>query len=603
MQGSEALEKVTQIIKDSFSQYMLIQGEKVSKTSHIVDPWERGKLESYLIVSAVISGVETHQTRFKYVRTTDQLSSKCDCSLWTSESHCPHVVALLLGYQSNLKKQIITDHHVQGEFATQPMGHIMQDTGAAYVDEYGTVIDSISRLNGTMPKSTYSALQYKMRNGKIIRFPIVERWKGVLRINLHKAQLSVEQKEQAQLDVNKDYYYPRFSLVLSGNEICEHVTLFQYLYLFDWDQGNCFELPNDMKDFIRKLLSSESLLTINDYWRYYKSFLNDPIAELYIEGAALKDYEKQLVYSRITMSKGYRRGHMQLRLEFFNKQKQLLPLSEYFKLMVFDGGYLKTFKKKGEAYNFLSKLNDFFQADDMYYKIALRTSNERTKIEEMVDFIAANETLPWIDTENNVFYEFESFYLKKIHHAFLDCFGEMFYRFSAYDPIDKTVFFEMSQNALLENIYTFYEQVKILGINLYYNQNQVKSWSSQIRFDRQANRTDWFDLELSISKEDLEIIKSAEVDSNVVLSDQGLILLDEEQRRLMKLMKRYTSHDSEKSYMEEKDVMRFSLPLKRARIFELFELKKLGIEGALTEEELVLCDKLLTMDEMPEYHL
>src|SRR5690606_37550317 len=46
-----------------------------------------------------------------------------------------------------------------------------------------------------------------------------------------------------------------------------------------------------------------------------------------------------------------------------------------------------------------------------------------------------------------------------------------------------------------------------------------------------------------------------------------------------------------------------ALNIKRSRIFELFELKKHGITGALTQEEEELCQNLLNMDEMPEYDL
>merc|ERR1712065_53346 len=50
-------------------------------------------------------------------------------------------------------------------------------------------------------------------------------------------------------------------------------------------------------------------------------------------------------------------------------------------------------------------------------------------------------------------------------------------------------------------------------------------------------------------------------------------------------------------------VNRFVLPFNRARIFELFELRKLGIDGALTPEEIELCESLATLEKMPEYKL
>ncbi|MBT5094221.1 MAG: DEAD/DEAH box helicase, partial [Halobacteriovoraceae bacterium] len=53
----------------------------------------------------------------------------------------------------------------------------------------------------------------------------------------------------------------------------------------------------------------------------------------------------------------------------------------------------------------------------------------------------------------------------------------------------------------------------------------------------------------------------------------------------------------------EEDEHKFLLPFNRARVFELFELKKLGIEGALTPEEEALCHRLANFEEMPEYEI
>ena len=68
-------------------------------------------------------------------------------------------------------------------------------------------------------------------------------------------------------------------------------------------------------------------------------------------------------------------------------------------------------------------------------------------------------------------------------------------------------------------------------------------------------------------------------------------------------MKKYTKHEATDKTVSSDNVQKFSLNFKRSRIFELFELKKHGIDGALTEDEERICNELLNMTEMPTYDL
>ena len=66
-------------------------------------------------------------------------------------------------------------------------------------------------------------------------------------------------------------------------------------------------------------------------------------------------------------------------------------------------------------------------------------------------------------------------------------------------------------------------------------------------------------------------------------------------------MKKYTKHEAQSIEAKEGQIQKFALNFKRSRIFELFELKKHGIDGALTKEEEDICENLLNMTEMPTY--
>jgi SNF2 family DNA or RNA helicase len=157
------------------------------------------------------------------------------------------------------------------------------------------------------------------------------------------------------------------------------------------------------------------------------------------------------------------------------------------------------------------------------------------------------------------------------------------------------------KNLLLEGIANFYQQLTPLKIPIFYDQVQIRTWKSSIRFERNKDKLDWFQLDLVVSDEDLDVIRNAEMTDNFILSNKGLVLLSDEQKDLLRFMKRYTKFEGEKKESGAKGLARFGLFLQRSRIFELFELKRLGIEGALTKDEEDFCQNIMTMETMPQY--
>jgi SNF2 family DNA or RNA helicase len=113
-----------------------------------------------------------------------------------------------------------------------------------------------------------------------------------------------------------------------------------------------------------------------------------------------------------------------------------------------------------------------------------------------------------------------------------------------------------------------------------------------------------------INNQDLDIIENVDLDNGLALTKDGLVLLSKDQKDLLKFVKKYTKYESQNKYQTkggeegtEEELNKFVLPFNRARIFELFELRKLGLDGALTSEEIELCNSLATLEKMPEYPL
>ena len=92
----------------------------------------------------------------------------------------------------------------------------------------------------------------------------------------------------------------------------------------------------------------------------------------------------------------------------------------------------------------------------------------------------------------------------------------------------------------------------------------------KIRFERRSTSTKWFDLELSVSDSDLEIIEGADMDNGLYVTNKGLVLLTKDQKDLLKFVKKYTQYESEAKIhedgeqAEDEGVNKFILPFNRA---------------------------------------
>ncbi len=588
------LEQIDNILQNHFSNQMITNGAKICELSNVIDPWSKGDFDNYWIFSAVLSGLTTNHLRLKYKGEKQLLTSKCDCSNWTEEQHCEHVVALFCYCKKLIHNQNSTG---QGPQRTLSETIALKDGFGVFPKKYGTIISGPNQLERANVRSVYTSVQYLLTDNQIISFPLVKNWQGSLIIDITPVDLPVVPDAPFRL---VELYQAKFSYIDSESIKRENISIFEYLYLFNWDTGHCFELPNEVKEFVRKIMFDENLLTIDDFARRTQSLRVTKIASLQIEGTDINELPLGQLNFRVSIGRGNKKSSLKLILEAFDDDT-VLPIPIPFQLSVFDNGLLSSFKKKADAYNFVSRLIKSFSEEGWNYKSSLRTSGERDYIQEVISYITEYDQIDLLFDGIKKRYQIDTLTIKIFLKAMLASFAEQFFRFSAYNVYDRQLTFDIPKNNLLDGVYNFYSMIKILDIPVYYNKQEIRPWKSSIRFERKNNQFDWFDLNINISNEDLDIIKKADLGSNISLTSKGLVLLDPDQKKLLKLMKKYTDFETDSSHIKEDDMTKYSLPLKRARIFELFELKKMGIDGALTEEELSLCKRLETLEETPEY--
>jgi len=585
--------------KKYFSEANLTSAFKLLKLSRVSISFTKGSPETYFIVSGIVRDDRAHESKVVFkkrlVGTEDgPVSSNCDCHKWTKEEHCLHTTALFLSYHLQLYSENQTGEDSSSSHPPIPVN----STFGVNVAEYGTIIAGPHQLQGAPPSPTYSSLQYLLHNKKVVNFPIPENFKGKLIISITSHERLNEITQEIESKPIIFYKYKD-----EDDKIIREVTVFENLYLFNWITGEAFHLSSQLKSFIQKIRIRGRNLSTNDLIR---ASLNDDLktqCEVIIDGTPLEEIKEVKPNCRFTVMPGDKKSQLELNIIFFDDEEKLVTPPDFLTSLAFTGGELSSFKKKKEAYDFIEHLSDLYRDNSEAYKRTLVNSSKRDYFLSLIDYNKKNEeTLIYDSVEKEICYYKNDFLLAVISEIH-ENFGNMAYRFAEYRSDKREISLQITAANVFQGLTDFHKKMLPFGSTIYYDKAEISVWSSRIRFERRESHTKWFDLELNISKEDLEIIKMAEMENGLALTKHGLVLLDKDQKDLIRFMKKYTKYEGEESEDDENEFKKFLLPFNRARIFELFELKRLGVDGALTEEENQLCERLMTLEAVPDYDL
>lgn len=545
----------------------------------------KGDLSNFITVSGLVGPHPPQETRFSFKKETNKLNSSCNCKQWTKEEHCVHVAALINKYlkQQNAPVTNTTTSLEEG----------------VHCKDYGTIIDSPSKLAGIQNYGTFFSLQYRLTNGKLVNLEIPQNLK-------HKIIFNIKAQIVSNIDLenyDKKLFHPTFSFIDHEDKLHEKVSIIDHLYLFDWETGIIYDLPFEIKNLLKKLKMSRSLHTIEEYIRLTQPLKESEQFIFKIEDLPFNSIELNDVQLRWSITKSHKKNHLSLCLEMYDPiTDKLIKFPDYFQLFLFDNGFLNYFNTKHDAGQFLNELLTPQDTNLFSYKKYLRFVEKRDFLTDLTEFMVSSSHLPIHDDETGKWYKLESKDLFNLFKSGLDCFTDQFFKFSTYQIVERKIYFEIPRNILFTGMNNFYMRMVPLGVHIFYNKKEVKTWQSKIRFERKNSAINWFDLTIHVSDEDYEVIKDIELDQDFTLSKDGLVLLNDEQRELIKLVKKYTQHESTEVQINTNDLSKkFKISFNKARIFELFELKKLGIEGALSQEEIDFCEKLLNLDSIPEY--
>jgi len=571
-----------------FGASLVHQCLKFIRLSKVSISFKKGTPETYYIVSGIIQDDRTHESKIVYKKRLEAepggpLSSNCDCHHWNEKTHCVHTAALFCAYQLQL---VAPEFEHNDDSDTPP---ISIDSGLAVnVAEYGTIIGGPHQLMGASLAPTYSSLQYLLHNKKIISFPIPENFRGTL-----------------QLYLNHEHKV-KFKWVDESGKIFPEISIFENLYLFNWKVGRVFHLPSNIKILIQRIRLNNFSYSINDVLLNIQELNLMSEVDIFIDNTALRDYPHVKPKIRMVLSPAEKKGLLHNTLLCLDENDRILMPPEFLSFLNYSHGMLAQFKKKQDGYDFIHALTDSIKNKHDQYKKLIVAFSKKVKMQQLVAELLKEELLFQYDNVNKVICVYDNHIIKEIFLLIVQHFSEQFFRYVTYDPNELQIKYDLSPSTIFQGLSEFHRQASLHGVEIYYDRAEISKWNARIRFERRSSSTKWFDLELNIDQEDLDIIKEADLDSGMVITKKGLILLTKEQRDLIRFMQKYTKYETtgETTQIDgSKTFKKFILPFNRARVFELFELRKMGIDGALLPEEIALCEKLSNLTEVPAYEI
>jgi len=587
------MNEVSALVEAGYSDSVRFQARKLVELGRVSLSFIKGQLDVHLVVSGIVGDNNTtYETKFTWRKEGQVFQAKCNCPLWPQEGTCVHGAALWFRWQ---------------QFTAAGADQKLKTTaGPSFFGEgvtpvhMGMMVKQASYLQGAKPSSTFGSVSYQLLNRKVVTYPAPIKWSGVLVVDLLPAS---EEENLKDLPSTQGKHIARFSWKDEQGVESKDISLFDVFTVFNWRTGVALDLPHELMETMKRVKQLDPWLTVNEWLRIFKETRDKDILDLRLEGMDWKQIVPQPVQIRFGIMPSTRKSFLNLQIELTDELNRLVEPPEPFKIFVTEGGWGGSFRTKNDSSTFYHHLVEDFGRETLIHRKHLHGASQKQRIQDWVDVVINDSDVPFWDSHHRAFYTLSTSMFKKVMLALLDTLTEQVWRTVFSPPEERKIIMQLPKNTLLEGVSALHTRLLALSIPLMYNDVAVRNWKSAIRFERNQRRLDWFELDLVISDEDLEVIRSAEITDNYILTENGLVLLTDQEKDLLRFMKRYTKLEGEKKEGGAPGMRRFGLTLHRARVFELFELKRLGVDGALTKEEEAFCEQIMNLESMPQVDL
>lgn len=552
------------------------KAENLFKKGSVKVSFEKGSLKKSFLVAAIVHDNKIHNTQVK-MNSSGELKTSCDCLEWSEESGCVHTTATLLkfSFSQSMLHGDLDDNELRGIQIrnTKPI-------------PYGHIITHLNQISvAQVTQNDFLNYHYRLKDGRYIT-P-----KTSTPLNGQKIYITAK-KVTKESPVSSTYigkYYLSFSLQTSvDNQPHEFINIMGPKFLFDWQTGTMFELDSDLTQALSSIIKEKTIYFDLDR-------LNITLNKMLKSNHVYLEIDHDCKLEARFLPSQIKSDSYELHLEMYSNQ--LLSPPDIFSLFSFENGVLAGFKRKSLGVDYIDRL---FKGDNETLKKLGYQCSDRSYLEsltQLFDPIMCPRYLS-IDDEFNL-HSIDSVKIINILRDLYQSFGVDAFRFSKLTHHSYVI--TISKTLFLEGISRFYKLCSEQSIQLTFNQKQIKSWKGQARLERKKSKTNWFSLQLDMSHEDYKMIKKLDLNSGTILDDGELFILDKDDLTFAKYLKKFTSQQEQTT--KDSKQHSFIFHLNRSQIFDLFELYKLGLDSALTEDEIELCQSLANLKEMPKSEL
>jgi len=551
--------------------------------------FKKGSIDRYLIITGLCHDKGNQESKVVYKKRLEEvegerpISSSCTCHEWNEEKHCSHSAALfllaLLEESNDDSEQV--GYQLKGDNKEhRPPPHL-----GAGVEKFGTIIKSPSKLINSSPKSTYTNLNYCLIGGGSVQMNSPLQFSGKLIITLF-------------FNNDDSGFTYQLKHKKADGTVNNYVSIFEKLYLFDWVSGSSYILPAQIKMCIEKLLKRNNFTTdlFLSYFNLqkYQDFIEIEVNENTLKQSTLNEATPQI---SVTPSID-RNNYLNITIVFKNPDGEEVYSPELLRLLSFDteSGLLNGFKIKSDGIVFLEKIITGLETNSNINTTVLNTHPLKDLFNNLIELLQQSEIIIF-RTPNNLFYQLKTQTLNKIIIHLFNTWGRTILKSIEYTF--KGLQFQINRNFFYDHIREFQLFFNTDELQpIIFKEFDISNWSQSISFSKEKTNRNWFDLSLEFHDLDIAIIQNANLERGISEVDGKIYVLDDEQIKLAQFLKRYIS-TAKLVKKDKKNRNQYLIPFSRARIFELVELKNLGIIGELTEEEEKIIHTLSTLEEIP----
>ena len=307
---------------------------------------------------------------------------------------------------------------------------------------------------------------------------------------------------------------PTFFHQRENGEIRKRISIFEKLYVFDWDDGHFFSLTPTIRIVIDRFLNDAFF----DYEVLCNLLLSDEYKEEFdisIQDKLIRNVRTLPSLVRLNINKNDQQSQSKnilLSIENVNDENQPVSCPKFFTNITYDNekGFLNFFKTKNDSSSFLSRYIHSISKNIPFHKSEISFHPMKNVFNDILNLIENGEEYVYFDNKGFL-RSVNLFDLKKLLILIEELYTKNVFKTILSNQERNNLILSISKNIFFDQLFFLKENLEKNNINISSEKIEIKTWSGDINFSREKKDRGWFELNFDISNHDLEVINNADI--------------------------------------------------------------------------------------------